>query len=88
MGRGRFQVNIKHENLDHLANELDRASNRLAFSVIMAATIVGGSMLLSMQSDGKIFGLPIRYLGIGGYAIASFMAVWLVIAILRSGKLS
>ncbi len=88
MGRGRFQVNIKHENLDHLASELDRASNRLAFSVIMAATIVGGSMLLSMQSDVAIFGLPIRYLGIAGYALASFMAIWLVVAILRSGKLS
>lgn len=88
MGRGRFQVNIKHENLDYLAKELDRSSNRLASAVIMASTIICGTMLLSMETDKEIFGVPIRYLGFIGYAIASFMAVWLVIAILRSGKLS
>lgn len=89
MGRGQFQVNIRHENLDHLARELDRSSNRLAAAVIMASTIVGGSMLLSMPVDVLIFGMvPIRYLGFLGYAAALFLAVWLIIAILRSGKLS
>ncbi|MBK8269247.1 MAG: AarF/ABC1/UbiB kinase family protein [Planctomycetes bacterium] len=88
IGRGRFQVNIRHENLDHLASELDRSSNRLALSVIMGATIMGGSMLLSMESAVKIFGFEIRYLGFVAYALASFIAVWLVVAILRSGKLS
>ncbi len=89
MGRGRFQVNIKHENIDHLARELDRSSNRLAASVVIAATVVGGSMLLSVDEQVRIFSLiPVRYLGLAGYAIASFLAVWLIIAILRSGKLS
>ena len=88
MGRGRFQVNIKHENLDYLARELDRSSNRLASSIIMASAVVGGSMLLSMDADDSIFGVPIRYFGFIGYAVASFMAVWILIAILRSGKLS
>ncbi|MFQ5430025.1 MAG: hypothetical protein ACE5E1_06910, partial [Phycisphaerae bacterium] len=75
--------------LDHLARELDRSSNRLAAAVIMASTIVGGSMLLSMPVDVLIFGMvPIRYLGFLGYAAALFLAVWLIIAILRSGKLS
>ncbi len=88
-GRGRFQVNIRHENLDYLAKELDRSSNRLASSVIMASTLICGTMLLSMETDVEIFGLvPIRYLGFVGYAIATFMAAWIVIAILRSGKLS
>src|SRR5207248_10472350 len=27
MGRGQFQVNIHHRNLDHLASEIDRSSN-------------------------------------------------------------
>lgn len=89
MGRGRFQVNIKHENLDYLARELDRSSNRLAASVIMSATIIGGTMLLSMERDIEILPhVSIRWLGFIGYAIASVMAVWLVIAIMRSGKLS
>ncbi|MCB9855815.1 MAG: AarF/ABC1/UbiB kinase family protein [Phycisphaerales bacterium] len=89
VGRGRFQINIKHENLDYLARELDRSSNRLASAIIMASTIICGTMLLSMNADILIFGkLPLRYLGLFGYLIASGMAVWLIVAIMRSGKLS
>lgn len=88
IGRGQFQINVKHENLDYLASELDRSSNRLAFSVLVASTIIGSTMLLSMQTEFSIFGVPIRYLGFVGYAITFFMAAWLLIAILRSGKMS
>lgn len=88
MGRGQFQINIKHENLDHLASELDRSSNRIAFAMLVASTIIGSTMLLSMEADVPIFGVPIRYLGFVGYAITFVMAGGLLIAILRSGKLS
>ena len=88
MGRGQFQINIRHENIDHLASELDRSSNRLAFSVLMAATIVASSMVLSLPGDFRILGFEIRYLGFVGYAVSFIMAIGLVIAILRSGKLS
>lgn len=85
--RGDFQINIRHENLDYLAGEIDRSSNRLAFSVLVAALIMGSSMLLSMEADVPMMGIPIRYLGFLGYALAFIMTGWLVIAILRSGKL-
>lgn len=88
MGRGQFQINIRHENIDHLASELDRSSNRLAFSVLMAATIVASSMVLSLPGDFQILGVEIRYLGFVGYALSFMMGVGLVIAIVRSGKLS
>ncbi|MCZ6816149.1 MAG: AarF/ABC1/UbiB kinase family protein [Planctomycetota bacterium] len=88
MGRGQFQINIRHENIDHLASELDRSSNRLAFSVLMAATIMGSSMVLSLEGDFQILGFEIRYLGFVGYALSFMMGIGLVIAILRSGKLS
>lgn len=88
MGRGQFQINIRHENLDHLASELDRSSNRIAFAMLVASTIIGSTMLLSMEADVPVFGVPIRYLGFVGYAITFVMAGGLLIAILRSGKLS
>jgi ubiquinone biosynthesis protein len=88
MGRGRFQVNIRHENIDHLVRELDRSSNRLAISVVMAATIIGSSVLLRLSPDFTILGLSVRYLGFAGFGLAMFMAAGLVAAIFRSGKLS
>jgi ubiquinone biosynthesis protein len=88
MGRGHFQINIRHENIDYLASELDRSSNRLAFSVLMAATIVGSSMVLSMATEVKILHFPIRYLAFGGYFLSFVMGIGLLIAIIRSGKMS
>jgi len=90
LARGQWQVNIRHQNLDDLAGEIDRASNRLGFAVIIGSIIVGSSWVLSTDSDAVIplLGIPLPVLGIVGYLVAGFMGLWLVVAILRSGKLS
>jgi uncharacterized membrane protein len=37
---------------------------------------------------GKVLGVPLQALGLAGYFIAGVMGIGLIIAILRSGKLS
>jgi ubiquinone biosynthesis protein len=88
MARGKWQVNIRHQNLDFLANEIDRASNRLSFAVITAAIIIGSSWILASSSATAVLGVPTWSLGVIGYVLAGLMGLWLVIAIVRSGKLS
>ncbi len=88
MARGKWQVNIRHQNLDYLANEIDRASNRLGFSVIIGAVIVGSSWVVSSPNTTTVLGLPIQSLGLIGYIVAGMMGIWLLIAFLRSGRLS
>ena len=86
--QGHLQVTIRHQNLDHLASELDRASNRLSFSVIMASIFLGSSMLVTSSSTVAWFGVRIQTFGFVGYLVAAIMGLWLLLAILRSGKLS
>ena len=74
--------------LDYLASEIDRSSNRMAFSIFLAALIIGSSMLVHLPPDQSILNLPIRYFGIIGFALSFFMGIGLLYAILRSGKLS
>lgn len=88
MARGKWQVNIRHQNLDFLASEIDRASNRLSFAVITAAIIIGSSWILASSSATAVLGVPTWSLGVIGYVLAGLMGLWLVIAIVRSGKLS
>ncbi|HRR86177.1 MAG TPA: AarF/ABC1/UbiB kinase family protein [Phycisphaerae bacterium] len=88
MARGKWQINIRHQNLDFLANEIDRASNRLSFAVITAAIIIGSSWVLASSSATAVLGVPTWSLGVVGYVLAGLMGLWLVIAIVRSGKLS
>jgi ubiquinone biosynthesis protein len=75
--KGKLKVQLDHEGLDHLAHVTDRASNRIAFSVIAGSLIVGSSLLLATN-------LGARSLGYTGFSIAGALGVMLLISILRS----
>jgi ubiquinone biosynthesis protein len=85
--RGRLQILFRHENLDRFITELDRSSNRIAFAMIVAATILGSSVLLLARLGPNVPYTEIPVLGILGFLVAGFLGVWLAVAILRSGRL-
>ncbi len=78
--QGRLQVHIQHEHLESLVKTLDRSSNRISFALIIAALLVASSLLVPLQGT-------LQSIGILGYVIAAIGGVWLLISILRSGKL-
>jgi ubiquinone biosynthesis protein len=80
----RLQVQFVHRNLEHLVQEIDRASNRLAFAIVIAALIVGSSLIFRQTSGPTLFGYPA--LGLLGFVVAGLLGLWLVIGILRSGR--
>jgi ubiquinone biosynthesis protein len=88
VGKGKWQVNIRHENLDRLIDELDRSSNRLSFSIVIAAIIVGSSVVVSTNTDFPVFGIDIQWFGVAGYLVAGLLGIRLLWAIYRSGRLS
>ncbi len=85
LGRGRLSFTFQHKGLDKLILELDRSSNRVSFSLIIAAIIVGSSLIMRLETKYTLFGYPL--FGILGYIFAGVLGLWLVVAILRSGKL-
>jgi len=85
--RGRFQILFRHENLDHLITELDRSSNRIAFALIVASIILGSAILLQAEIGPDVPYTDVPMLGLLGFLLAGLLGVWLVIAILRSGRL-
>ena len=83
--RGELSIELHHHRLENLIIELERSSNRLSFSLIIAAIIVGSSLIMGIEKGPDLFGYPL--LGILGYLFAGLLGVWLLISILRSGKL-
>jgi ubiquinone biosynthesis protein len=83
--RGELSIAFQHRGLERLILELEKASNRLAFAMIIAALIIGSSLIMTRQFGLIVYGIPV--LGMVGYLTAGFLGIWLVIAILRSGKL-
>ncbi len=83
--KGRFSINLQHKGLEKLTLEIDRASNRLSFSMIISALIIGSSFIILSNKGPFIFNYPI--LGIFGYLVAAVLGLWLVISIIRRGGL-
>jgi ubiquinone biosynthesis protein len=83
--RGQFQVHVQHEHLESLIHTLDRSSNRISFALIIAALLVGSSILVTQQ--GMVLGLMhVQSLGLIGYFVAAIMGIWLLLSIIRSNR--
>jgi len=82
--KGTLKLELEHLGLDGLVEELDIISNRLSFSMIIAALIVGSSLIIQTRMSPSLFGVPL--LGIIGFFIAGFLGIGLLISIIRSGK--
>ncbi len=83
--RNQLVVNFEHRGLERSIEEMDRASNRLSFSLIIAALIIGSSIIMQAHAGPRLLGFPL--LGVLGFLFAGFLGLWLAIAILRSGRL-
>lgn len=81
----RLQIQFVHRNLEHFVQEMDRSSNRLSFAVVIAALIVGSSLIVRAGFGPTALGYPA--LGIAGFLVAAFLGIGLAIGILRSGRL-
>ncbi|MBI5740606.1 MAG: AarF/ABC1/UbiB kinase family protein [Nitrospirae bacterium] len=83
--RDEINLNINPIGLDKLIRDIDRSSNRLAFSIIVASIIVGSSVLIQSNVGSKILGMPT--VGAVGFLVAFILGLRLLISILRSGRL-
>jgi ubiquinone biosynthesis protein len=83
--RGDIRVKVQHEELQHLIRDVDKASNRLSFSIITAAIIVASSIIIHAGQGQMLFGMPV--FGLIGYLLAAVLGFWILIGILRSGQL-
>jgi ubiquinone biosynthesis protein len=81
----KMTVNIDMPGLNDILRTMNRVSNRLAFSIVIAALIVGSASLLAYSTPPLIFGISL--VGMLGFSIAAFLGIWLLIAILRRGML-
>ncbi len=72
---GRFKFQVHHEHLENLANTIDRASKRNAVAMVIAALVVGSSLLITTDSAMYRFGVV-------GFIVAGVLGFMLVISIL------
>ena len=85
INRNKFKIDLEHRGFERLINDLDKSTNRISFSMIISALIVGSSLIMQIDKGPMLFGFPM--LGLLGYSVAGFLGLGLAIAILRSGRM-
>jgi ubiquinone biosynthesis protein len=80
---GRLNINIDVKRLEHLGDRLDHSVNRLTIGIVIAALIIGSSIVLTVSGGPTLLGLPA--FGLLGFLGAVVGSLWLFYSIWRSG---
>nr|WP_319394220.1 AarF/UbiB family protein [uncultured Desulfobacter sp.] len=83
--QGKLKVTIRLEELERLMMTQDQTSNRISFAIIIAALILGSAIVLNSEIPPLILGVSV--IGIAGFVAAAVLGIWLLVAIIRSGRL-
>ena len=82
---GKVKMEFEHRGLEPMLSTHDRISNRLAFAIVLAALIIGSSLIVLSGIPPKWHEIPV--IGLAGFIIAGVMGFWLLVSILRRGRM-
>ena len=74
-------MNFEHKGLKSLNDTLDRASNRFAFSVVMAAFLISSALIIQSNIPPFLWDMPI--LGVIGFILSGIVGFILLISIIK-----
>lgn len=82
---GKMRLAFEHKGIEALRQTLDQLSNRIAFAIVLASLIIGSSLIVLSGIPPKWYGIPV--IGLVGYLMAGVMGFWLLISIIRHGRM-
>ena len=82
--KGKLHIEFEHRGLDNLNEALGILSKRIAFSIVLGSLILGSSLLVVANVPPYFRNIPA--LGFFGFIISGFLALRLLVSIMRHGK--
>ncbi len=80
-----MSFNLVLKDMDRMLATHDQISNRIAFSIIIAALIVGSALIVISNMPPMFYGISL--IGLIGFLTAAVLGLWLLIAIIKKGRL-
>jgi ubiquinone biosynthesis protein len=81
----KLSFKLEHRGLETMLSTYDQISNRISFSIVIAALIIGSALIVISNIPPLFYGISI--IGIIGFLAAAIMGIWLLVAILKKGRL-
>ncbi|MFW6414660.1 MAG: ABC1 kinase family protein [Verrucomicrobiota bacterium] len=82
---GNMRIKFQHTGLEELRHTHDQVSNRIVFGIVLAALIIGSSVMVHSDIPPKWNEIPL--IGLGGFIISGLMGFSLLYSIIRHGKM-
>ena len=82
---GRMRIEFEHRGVKSLGAALDRVSNRISFAIVLAALIVGSSLIVLSDIPPRWHNSPV--IGLLGFLVAGIMGFGLLLSIIRHGRM-
>ncbi len=82
--RGRLEIHIDVAHLQQVGSQLDRAASRLVVGIVVAALIIGSSIVMTVPGGPSLLGLPL--FGLLGFLGAVAGSGWLLLSIWGSHR--
>lgn len=81
---GNLGATLESPDVRQLSKEIERAGQRLSLALILGALVLGSS-LLTFNRTGPLFD-SLATFGLLGFGVAALVGLWLIVAILKSGR--
>jgi ubiquinone biosynthesis protein len=83
---GQIEVGFVHKGLDEFMRKMSVAFNRLVVALVVTGGLIGSSLIGIFAEQGpQLFG--IHFLSVIGFVLSTVLGVWLLWAVIRSGRL-
>jgi ubiquinone biosynthesis protein len=83
--RDELHIKMTHIGLDRFIRDMDRSSNRIAFGMIISAILLSSAIMHATGAGPTYMGISV--FGMSAFFFALLLGVWLIISIIRSGRL-
>jgi ubiquinone biosynthesis protein len=88
LSRGQLTLGLELRRMDVLLRRFEAVGNRISFSVVVAALIVGSALILLGGESAAIFRLPFTDIILPvpqiGFLVAGLLGAWWLFSIIRS----
>lgn len=81
----KLSFNLILKDLDKMLATHDQISNRISFAIIIAALIIGSALIVISNMPPLFYGISV--IGLAGFLTAGFLGIWLLVAIIKKGRL-
>ncbi|HVP57706.1 MAG TPA: AarF/ABC1/UbiB kinase family protein [bacterium] len=80
---GQFKVQMEPVGTEPSWAGLGRIFNRVVIAIIVAALVVGSSIIFHSGLPPLVSGVPV--IGLSGFILATLLGIWVIVSVLRNG---